>query len=384
MRYPYRIWAEIDLQALAGNILRIRDLAGPGKGIILVVKADAYGHDAKKISLVAESMGIDMLGVGDSREALELQESGIQIPILILGTVIDEEVKTAAVSGIHVGVHSSSRLDFFSREAIKARRRLRVHLNVDTGMGRLGVPPEEACRVAKAIRSHPGLQLAGIYTHFASNSIPPGEETKKQEKRFRNTIDLLRKEGLLPRNAVTHCASSCSLIGGLGLGFDAVRPGIAAYGIIPGKSAPDFGFRPVMSLKSQIIFYKDVKPGTAVGYGSLWKAREKTRVATIPGGYNDGIPWRIGESRKGFAILRGKKVPIIGRISMDYTCLDIGNVPGVRIGDPVTLIGRDGDEEVTVNDIAGLAETTPYEVVCHIGKRVKRVHMPVVFKHAVS
>ena len=384
MRYPYRIWAEIDIKAFSENISRIRTVVGKNKGIILVVKADAYGHDAIQISKAAQFLGIDMLGVGDSGEALELIESGIKIPILILGTVIDEEVKIIAKQGIHVGVHSSSRLDFFSREAINARRRLKVHLNIDTGMGRLGVPPSQALKVTKAILSKPGLEFAGIYTHFASTSIPPGKDTIKQEIVFKEVLNLLKKEGVLPKKAISHASSSCSLFGGIGVDFDAVRPGIAAYGIIPGKDSALFGLKPIMSLKSQIIFYKDINPGTPVGYESRWKAKEKSRIATIPAGYNDGIPWRLGDSGKGFAIIRGKRVPIIGRISMDYTCIDISKVPGVGIGEPVVLIGRDGEEEITVNEIAEASGTSPYEVICHIGKRVKRVHKSILVEPAIS
>ncbi len=373
LRYPFRIWAEIDLEALAWNLARIRREIAPRQGIILVVKADAYGHGATLLARRAEAEGVAMFGVGNCREALELLEAGVKRPVLILGTIIDEEISTVAREGIHVGVHSSSRLDRFSSEALRARRRLRVHLNVDTGMGRLGVFPREAPRLAEEILSRPGLELAGIYTHFAFASFPPSREMREQERTFSAVVADLRRRGLLPRTAIVHGANSAALFAGLGEGYDAVRPGLAAYGILPGEFPAARDLEPVLSLRSQVIFYKDVPAGAQVGYEGTWKAPKPTRIATVPVGFNDGIPWRLGLQRGAFALVRGRRVPFAGRVSMDYLCLDIGDVPGVQVGDPVTLIGRDGGEEITAMELARLAGTTPYEILSRLGKRVRRV-----------
>ena len=373
MRYPFRIWAEIDLEALAANLARIKREIPPRRGILLVVKADAYGHGAVLLAPRATREGVSMFGVGNCREALELIEAGVEKPILILGTIIDEEIETVARMGIHVGIHSSTRLDLFSREALKARRRLRVHLNIDTGMGRLGVLPAQAARLAGEILSKPGLELAGIYTHFAHASFPPGEEMRRQEETFAGIVAGLRRKGLLPRTALVHGANSCALFGGLGLGFDAVRPGLAAYGILPPEFPASRDLKPVLSLRSQVIFYKDIPAGAPVGYEGAWRAPRATRIATVPVGYNDGIPWRLGLKEGACALIRGKRVPLAGRVSMDYLCLDIGGLPGVQVGDPVTLIGKEGGEEISALEMARLAGTTPYEILCGIGKRVRRV-----------
>ncbi len=373
MRYPFRIWAELDLEAWAANLARIQAELSARQKILLVVKADAYGHGAHLLAPRAEAEGVSMFGVGNCREALELIDAGVESPILILGTIIDEEIATVARMGIHLGVHASSRLDRFSREALRARRRLKVHLNIDTGMGRLGVPPAQAERLAKEILSRPGLEIAGIYTHFAHASYPPGEKMRRQEEIFSRVVADLRRRGLLPRTALVHGANSCALFAGLGLGFDAVRPGLAAYGILPPEFPASRELKPVLSLRSQVIFYKDVPAGTPVGYEGAWRAPKATRIATVPVGYNDGIPWRLGLEKGACALIRGRRVPFAGRISMDYICLDIGGLPGVRVGDPVTLIGKDGDEEITALEMARLAGTTPYEILCGIGKRVRRV-----------
>ena len=373
MRYPYRIWAEIDLEAWASNLARIRAELSARQRILLVVKADAYGHGAQILAPRAEREGVAMFGVGNCREALELIDAGVEEPILILGTIIDEEIETVARMGIHLGVHSSTRLDRFSQVALRARRSLRVHLNIDTGMGRLGVSPGEAPRLAREIQERPGLKMAGIYTHFAHASFPPGEEMKKVEETFSRVVTDLRRRGLLPRDALVHCANSCALFSGLGLGFDAVRPGIAAYGILPPEFPASRELKPVLSLRSQVIFYKDVPAGTPVGYEGAWRASKATRIATVPVGYNDGIPWRLGLEKGACALIRGKRVPFAGRVSMDYLCLDIGDVPGVLVGDPVTLIGKEGDQEISAVEMARLAGTTPYEILCGIGKRVRRV-----------
>ena len=373
MKYPYRVWAEIDLAALARNLEVIRSRLAPETKLILVVKADAYGHGAVPIAAEASRCGVDMLGVGDSREAMEIIQAGVELPILILGTIIDEEIGAVVRQGIQVGIHSTTRLEWLSEQALRARRRLQVHLNLDTGMGRLGLPPAEAERAALKVLALPGLELAGIYTHFAHASWPPNRATRHQEGLFAGVVEKLRGEGLLPRRALVHAAKSASIFTNVARRWDAVRPGLAAYGALPRGIPGARELTPVLTLKSQVIFYKDVPAGTPVGYDAEWIAEGPTRIATVPAGYNDGIPWRTGRGGKSFALVRGRPVPYAGQVSMDYLCLDIGQVPGVRIGEPVTLIGRDGERAITAGDLARAAGTSPYEILCSLGKRVERV-----------
>lgn len=364
-----RVWAEIDLDAIQDNLAAIRARVGTGVRIMLIVKADAYGHGAVGIAHHAVKLGISAFGVGTSAEALELRDNGVRSPILVLGTVVDEEVAPALRQGIDIGIHSSDRIQMLETTARRMDCRARVHLNIDTGMGRLGVLPESALRLLQEISAAPHLQLAGIMTHASSARGAHDPRTQEQVEAFEAVLGMARRRGL--HGGWTHMANSACIFTDLRPTYDTVRPGISAFGILPGGLPGASELRPAMSLRSQVVFLKDVPAGKQVGYDSTWTARQPTRIATLPLGYNDGVSWRLGN--RGEVLLRGQRAPIIGRVSMDYTTVDVTHIRDVAVGDEVVLFGTMGGEHLSVAEVARKASTIPYEITCSVGKRVQRV-----------
>jgi len=366
----YRVWADIDLDALTHNLSVIRRRAGVGVRVMLVVKADAYGHGAVAIAHHAVRCGVAALGVGSSAEALELRHSGIRLPILVLGTIIDDEAADCLRNDVHLALHSSDRREMIQALAKSMRLRARVHLNVDTGMGRLGVLPHRALDLLREIKQSPNLELAGIMTHISAADGARAASTHEQQRLFEGVLRAGRQEGLV--SGWIHMANSAAVFTDLRPRYDTVRPGISAYGVMPADMPGSDELLPAMRLLSQVVFLKDIPAGYAVGYSSTWRAERPTRIATIPVGYNDGVPWRLGN--KGEVIIRGVRAPIVGRVSMDYTTIDVGHIPGVHVGDHVTIIGTDGNETLSAEELARKSETIAYEITCHVGKRVRRTY----------
>lgn len=366
-----RVWAEIDLDALAFNLDVIRRMSAPGVRIMLVVKADAYGHGAVAIAHHAVRAGIGALGVGTSQEALELRHAGIRIPILVLGTVIDEELRACLSHDVHLGLHTFDRAEQLSRLAQRMGCPARVHLNVDTGMGRLGLPPQRALELLRRLSADPTIELAGVMSHLAATEgglEPAGRAQAQAFEAFLTEARSIRQD-----LGWVHLANSAGIFTGLGTQYDTVRPGLAAYGVAPANWPHGEALRPVMGLRSQIVFLKDMPAGAPIGYASTWRAKTATRIATLPIGYADGLPWRA--ARGGEVLVRGQRAPIIGRVSMDYTTVDVGHIRDVAVGDVATLIGKDGTDTIRVGDLATWAETIPYEVACSLGRRVRRQYL---------
>ena len=288
----FRVWAEIDLDALAHNLEVIRRRAGAGVRVMLVVKADAYGHGAVAIAHHAVRCGIGALGVGTSGEALELRRAGIRLPILVLGTVVDDELSACLRHGVHIGLHSSDRRESLQELARRMGIVARVHLNVDTGMGRLGVLPARALPLLDEIQASSHLELAGIMTHVSSPDGALDATTQGQLDAFERVLRETHARGYSP--GWVHVANSACIFTGLGGRFDTVRPGIAAYGALPAHLPGADELRPVLALRSQVVFLKDVPAGTPIGYGSTWQAPSATRIATLSSGYNDGVSARLG------------------------------------------------------------------------------------------
>ncbi len=365
-----RAWADIDLDALAHNLAVIRARVGEAVAILLVVKADAYGHGAVGIAHHALSRGVAGLGVGTSAEALALRNAGVRAPIVVLGTIVDAEVAACLHHAVEIGLHSESRLRTLQEAARAQGVVARVHLNVDTGMARLGVLPERALDLLRAIRDASHLELAGIMTHVTDPNGAWSPTTTRQMREFAAVLAAGRAEGVV-RGRV-HVANSACVFSDLAPLYDAVRPGIAAYGALPADLPGANELRPVLSLRTQVVFMKDVRAGTAIGYASTWTARRRTRIATLPLGYADGVPLRL--SNRGVVLVRGRRAPIVGQVSMDYTTIDVTDIEGVAVGDRVTLIGTDGAATIRVTDVARAAATIPYAVTCAIGSRVRRVY----------
>lgn len=366
----YRVWADVDLDALAHNLAVIRDLAGDRVALMLVVKADAYGHGALAVAHHAVRCGVSSLGVGTSAEALELRHGGVRVPILVLGTIVDEEAAAALRHGIHIGLHTTDRAVELQNLGKRLDLCARVHLNIDTGMGRLGMPPERALDLLTLVRDASHLELSGVMTHISSPRGALDPATACQIERFDAVLAEARARGLL--GGWIHAANSACVFTGLDPLYDVIRPGISAYGVLPGGLPHADRLEPVLSLRSQVVFLKDVCEGTPIGYGSTFRAGGPTRIATIPVGYNDGVPWRTGNL--GCMLVRGQRAPIVGRVSMDYTTIDVTAVRDVRVGERVTLIGRDGEAFLGLEEVAEQAGTIPYEITCSVGKRVQRVY----------
>lgn len=368
-----RAWAEIDLDALSHNLTVLRRRIGAGVSILLVAKADAYGHGAVAIAHHALRHGADGIGVTSCEEALELRRAGIRSRIVVLGAVFGEEAPQALEQDIEIGIPSAELCRMLERTARRVARRARVHLKVDTGMNRLGVPPAEALEVLARIRASLHMELAGVMTHLAPTEGALSPVAEAQVQRFQAVLEEARSKHLLGAKRLwIHVANSAAILTRLDPLHNAVRPGISAYGVSPDPRIDASELRPVMSVYSKIVHVREVAAGERVGYGGTWAARGRALLATLPLGYADGIDWRLGN--RGRVLVRGTFAPIAGRISMDYTTIDVGAVPGVRLGDRVTLFGSDGGRSVRVEELADQAGTIPYEVLCNIGKRVDRIY----------
>jgi alanine racemase len=366
-----RTWADVDLGALERNLAVVREHAGAGVSVMLVVKADAYGHGAVPVSWHLASRGVACLGVGDSTEALALRAAGITAPILVLGAVVAGELTDVIRGGIMVTVHSGDRVRALRRHLRRTGGEVGVHLKVDTGMGRLGCAPRRALGIAREVRRSPGLVLEGIATHLAGATADGGADAERQIRRFRRVLAALEAEGLAPR--WRHAYASGALLSALPSSFNLVRPGIAVYGLDPHGDA-DARLEPALSWRTQVVFLKDHRRGARIGYGGTWSAPRPSRIATLPVGYNDGYRFAFGNRAQ--VLVRGRRCAVVGRVSMDYVCVDVTDVPGARVGDVVTLVGRDGAECIRVEELARLADTIPYEILCGIGSRVARRYLP--------
>lgn len=371
-----RAWAEIDLDALARNLGLIRRLVGPGVAILLVAKADAYGHGASAVAHHALRAGAQAICVTTCNEALALRRAGIRARIVVLGPALGDESLPALRQGVEVAVPSLELYRTLERTARGAAVKARIHLKVDTGMNRLGMTAEEAMGVLEDLRSCPFLVLAGLMSHVAATDGARSESAREQARRFGELLQRARELGLLTGpsgRAQAHLANSACVLSGLAPLHDAVRIGAAAYGIAPDPRLFNPELAPVMSVRTRIVHVQELAPGESVGYGGTWEARRASRIAVLPVGYDDGVDWRLGN--RGEVLVRGRRVPIVGRISMDYTTVDVTDVPAVGVGERVTLLGADGGQRIRAEEIAACTGTVPYDVTCSIGKRVERVFL---------
>lgn len=375
-----RTWAEIDLDAALHNFTVIKNQAGRS-GVMAVVKADACGHGARVLSRLYEDNGADAFAVSNLEEGVQLRRWGISKPILVLGYTPPEEAWTLAAENIAQALFSAEYAERLSRFASEAGVTVRVHIKVDTGMGRLGFDcrreehiAASAQKAAQAVRL-PGLTAEGIFTHFASadrDGDPDDSFTAGQYARFRAAAEAVEAAGVpLPYK---HCCNSAGLMLHPDMGLDLVRPGIILHGLTPSPGLPFMDrFKPTLSLKSTVSFVKPLEAGDTVSYGRTYKAERPMTAATVAIGYADGYPRLL--SGRGRVLLRGRSAPIIGRVCMDQLVVDVTAIPGVKEGDVVTLIGRDGAERLPAEEIAGLAGTINYETMCNISRRVPRVYL---------
>jgi len=375
-------WAEISLAALRRNFLRVRQLAGPRK-VMAVIKADAYGHGAVPVARALAASGVDWLGVATVEEAVELREAGIRQPVLLLGGLYMSDPADLIAYDLTPGVSSTARLDTYADCAHREGRPINFHLKIDTGLGRLGLPPDRLESFLARLREicggtgGPMLRLTGFFTHLASAEDLVASQTDEQDGRFATALERLRALGVNPE--WIHVSNSAALLAQSRFPENLVRIGALLYGyclplrLAAGKTAPLYPeFEPILSFKSRVVYLKDVPSGTPLGYGASYFTRRASRIATIPVGYADGLSRAL--SNRGRAIVREQGAGIVGSISMDLTLLDVTDIPGVAVGDEVTLIGKSGRASITALEIARELGTVPYEVLCSIGKRVPRIY----------
>lgn len=366
----HRAWSEINLGAIARNVRLIRKQAGTAH-VLVVVKADAYGHGAVEVARAVIEAGASFLGVGDSGEAIELRTSGITAPILVLGSLIPGEVEPVITHDVAITIHSSQKIEMLAQIAKALKKRPRVHLKIDTGMGRLGALPSRALELLQEIAASDSLELEGLSTHLGPVAADD-PRTREQLALFGRIVKEAEEKGI--RIPYKHAENSLALFHGPDGAFNLVRPGGAVYGILAGSPREnDLGLEPALALKSQIVFIKDLPEGAAVGYAGSFVARRPTRIAILPIGYNDG--YRFALSNRGEVLVRGRRARVAGRVSMDYTTVDVTDIPDASVGDDAVLIGPQGADRITAGELAAAAGTIPYEILCGLGKRVRRVYL---------
>ena len=370
-------WVEISLSKLRRNCARVRALAG-SRQVMAVVKADAYGHGAVPVAKCLAGCGVDWFGVATVEEALELRAAGITQPILLLGGLYMSDPAHLVEYRLTPSVSSTARLDTYAQCARRAAQPVEFHLKVDTGMGRLGLPPDRLASFLRHYRELEGLRLTGFFTHLASAEDLVATQTQDQAARFRQALDELRSAGIAPE--WVHVSNSAALLAGLEFPENLVRVGALLFGyclplVTPrGRETRELeAFEPVLTFKSRVVFLKDVPSGTPLGYGVAFHTRRPSRLATVPVGYADGLSRAL--SNRGRTIVRDRYAPIVGNISMDLTLLDVTDIPGVDIGDEAILLGTTPHGSITALEIAQELGTVPYEVLCSIGKRVPRIYV---------
>lgn len=366
----HRCWVEIHLDAFERNLKRIQAALPKGVSYIAVVKADAYGHGMPQIVRRLMQSGVDSFAVANTREAASIREMGAGWPILILGPVLPEEApdlirdKLTATVSDH---HEAQRLNAL---ALSENTTLKVHLKIDTGMGRLGVWYEHALDLFTALKEMPGLMLEGIYTHFSSADSDP-EFTEKQRQRFLQFLDTIE----LPKDCIVHADNSAGLDSfTANQDFNAVRVGLLQFGIPPYPNSALGGAKvePVLHLKARVGLIKTLPAGTSISYGQTYQLQDPTKVAVLTAGYADGLPYSLGNN--GVVLIKEHRCPILGRVTMDQTIVDVSALPDLQVGDVAVFIGKSGSQHISATTFSEHAKTIPWDTLCSISKRVTRVY----------
>jgi alanine racemase len=366
--------ASIHLDNFERNISKIRAHIGPSPRILLPVKADAYGHGAERMAIAALASGASHLAVACADEGEALRACGIEAPILILSLALPEEFRRIAEAGLEPLCADPGTLAGLEAAAEAAGKRVTVHVKVDTGMGRIGCPPEEAASLAEGAARSPHLRLGGVMTHFpASDSEDPADAayTRAQFELFSGILEELGRRGVDP--GLASCSNSGAVLQYPEMSLDMVRPGILSYGYYPGPLAKrPFEVEPAMELLSKVVFMKRLPAGRDISYGRTWRTTRDTVIATLPVGYADGYPRAL--SNKGRVLIRGKLYPVVGRVCMDQCMVDLGPEPEAALHDDAVLFGPAAGAP-DAQGIADICLTIPYEITCNINKRVPRLYV---------
>ena len=393
--------AHVDLAALQGNFKAIQQFLGERFGsapqknpreksprIIAVVKANAYGHGAQRVALALEAAGADLLACADIEEAVVLRRAGVRAPILIFGALSVSDLDGLFEFALTPTISTPSAARAVQAAAARQKKTLGYHLKIDTGMNRLGFRHDNLRRTLPELLASSNLRLDAIYTHFAAADEPESPSFDMQRTNFETalkTIDSIAdltgprrktiETGHHDRRVLIHAANSAATLRDSRVWYDMVRPGLMLYGIVPPPLASTIPLQPVMSLTSRVVAVKGVRPGEGVGYGLRFQADTPVTTAVIPAGYADGIDLRV--SGRCQVLIRGRRVPIVGAVSMDMMMVDVTGLEAVSPGDEVVIIGRQGDEswqQIDAREMAAAIGTIPYEIVCRIGSRIERVY----------
>jgi len=365
-------WAEVHLGALRHNVRTLCDHVGPDVAFMAVVKANAYGHGAVPTAQALLQGGAGMLAVAQLGEAVELREAGIEAPILILGATTAEEARTARHHEVSCIIPSLQWLEEFRDGRTGNAPALGVHLMVDTGMGRVGVWPDEAVEAAQLAAGMPGLELEGVCTHFGTADERDLSHAEGQNRQFKHVLSDLLREGIRP--CWVHAANSAATIRMPSAHFNMVRCGLAAYGLRAGAKSRSFeGLQPAMRVVSRVTTVRDLPAGATVSYGRTFTAAEPMRTATVAIGYADGYSRAL--SGKGVVTLGGEPMPVLGRVTMDQIVVDARRVPDIRAGDTVTIFSDVPGDPNSVEAVAAGLNTIPYEVTCLLTPRVRRIYL---------
>lgn len=363
-------YAEIDLNALRHNLVIIREFVAPSK-VMASIKANGYGHGLERIALCLQESGIDSLGVAYIEEAIALRKCGVTIPILVFGGLLKDQLGLYIQHDIDVTASSVSKLEHIDAIADRLGQRARVHLKIDTGLERIGVHHYSSESFFDAALKVTHCDVVGIYSHFADADIANPELAKLQLERFLSALRYYEERS--PSPFLRHIANSAGIMTLKESHLDMVRPGLSLYGVYPGSGYESvLSIKPVLSLKSQVVYFKVVKRGAGVSYGHTWHAPEDVRVVTVPLGYGDGYLRAL--SNKGSAIIRGKRYPVVGRVCMDQLMVNIGQGEAYN-GDEVTFIGQSGNERISVEDLASAVDTTPHEILVLLNQRIPRIYV---------
>ena len=369
-RSPHRAWVEIDHDAIRHNLATLEQLASPAR-TIGVVKANAYGHGAVAVARTLVDAGVERLAIATVDEGRELRSAGITVPLLLLWGIGPAEAPAVIELGLEASVYDGRTVEALEGAARGAGRRASVHLKLDSGLGRQGSGPDAAIDLAGRISRSRHLGLVGTYSHLAV----PGEDdayTEVQLLRLARLLDTMRSAGLEP--GIVHVSATGGILAGAGSFADAVRPGLRLYGLVPAWAADqDPGLRPALAVKALPLRLYELPAGEAIGYGLRHRAPRATRIATLGIGYGDGWP-RI-HANNGWVLVRGMRAPVVGAVSMDGLTVDIGDIDGVTYADEFVLIGSQGDERVTVDEVATERRTINYEVTTALRDRLPRLHL---------
>lgn len=361
-------WAEINLGNLAHNFKQIKKILAPETKVMVTIKADAYGHGLVPVAKRLLSVGVDYLGVASIDEGIRLREENINLPVLILGAILKNDIEPLFRYNLIPTVCAEDLVVALNNKARALKRKINVQLKVDTGMGRLGILFKDALKFVSKMHNLKFINIEGIFTHFPLADMNR-DFTLHQIDLFGSLIAKLKKAGI--HIALIHVANSMGVLGYKNSHFNMVRPGLAIYGLYP-KENLKLRLKPVLSLKTKVIYTKEVPRGYGISYGHDYVTKKNTHIATLPIGYGDGYPRNL--SNLAPVLIRGRRFKISGRVCMDQLMVDVGDFR-VKVGDEVVMIGSQGKNKITAEELAQLSGTIPYEIVCGLGSRIPRIYI---------